>query len=76
MPHEFRTTAVHPLHTQEDLIATGKMAHGASLFVLQRFVNGQLLDPSFSAVATPFGDVDLAAAQSVLISLGVNCTIR
>ena len=76
IPHEFRTTAVHPLHTQEDLIATGKMAHGTSLFVLQRFVNGQLLDPTFSAVATPFDDVDLAAAQSVLISLGVNCTIR
>ena len=75
-PHEFRTTAVHPLHTPEDLVAIGKMAMGADRFVLQRFVNRRLLDPSFSQIALPFEEHELVSIQSTLLSLGVACVVR
>ena len=74
--YEFRTTAVRPLHTPEDLVATGKMAMGADGFVLQRFVNGRLLDPSFSKAAVPFEETELDAVCTSLQAHGVNCIVR
>ena len=76
LPHEFRTTAVRPIHTSEDLLATGRLALGADRFVLQRFVNGNLFDPSFSEVAVAFGESELESVRDALRSLGVNCDIR
>jgi len=74
--HEFRTTAVRPLHTPEDLVATGRLAMGGACFVLQRFVNGDLLDPDFAEAAQPFEDVELENVRSELESTGVSCRIR
>jgi len=76
IPHEIRTTAVKPLHTLSDLLAIGQMAQKAYQFVLQRFVNGRLLNTNFSKIATPFSDTELESIKLILEDRGIHCIIR
>ena len=74
--HEFRTTAVRPLHTRDDLLQIGEMLRGADRLVLQRFVSGRLLDPAFARVARPFSEEELQAIRVILLSRGIECVVR
>ena len=52
IPHEFRTTVLHPYHTPEDLAAIGRWLSGTERYFIQQFVDsgdllgeGQALSP-------------------------------
>ena len=51
VPHEFRTTVVHPLHTVESIAAAAEMIIGCDAYFLQGFVDsGNLIGQNVSAV--------------------------
>ncbi len=76
LPHEVRTTTVHPLHTAEVLVQMGRMARGADRYVLQTFVNGDLLSRTFSETARPVPSEVLRQVQCRLQSEGICCEVR
>ncbi len=79
VPYEFRTTAVRPLHTMADLVEMGQWVSPTTpqgRFILQPFVNGNLLDPDFSKRAVPFSRSELDDVKSQLQVQGVRCSIR
>jgi len=48
--HEFRTTLVKPLHTQQDMISIGRWLRGAKRYFLQQFVDsGDLIGSGMEA---------------------------
>jgi pyruvate formate lyase activating enzyme len=47
IPHEFRTTCVAPLVTEETIRRIALRIHGANRYVLQRCRGGRVLDPAF-----------------------------
>lgn len=47
IPHEFRTTCVAPLVTEETVRRMARRIHGARRYVLQRCRGGRVLDPTF-----------------------------
>ena len=45
LPHEFRTTVLHPYHAEEDLATIGQWLSGTKQYYIQQFVDsGDLLD--------------------------------
>jgi pyruvate formate lyase activating enzyme len=47
LPHEFRTTCVHPLVTPETLLSMARTIRGAQRLALQRCRGEKVLDPGF-----------------------------
>jgi pyruvate formate lyase activating enzyme len=47
IPHEFRTTCVAPLVTEETVMQIARCIRGAQKYVLQRCHGGRVLDPTF-----------------------------
>jgi pyruvate formate lyase activating enzyme len=43
--YEFRTTVVPSIHTEENILEIGKWLEGSKKYVLQRYVEGKILDP-------------------------------
>ena len=65
LPHEFRTTVLHPYHTRSDLAAIGQWLSGTKQYFIQQFVDsgdllgeGQALSPdemqSLLQAVTPY----------------------
>ncbi len=46
-PYEFRTTCARPMVTPDVIEGIGRRIKGAQLYILQPFVNGDILDPDF-----------------------------
>lgn len=50
--YEFRTTLVHPLHTESDMAAIGQWLQGAKRYFLQQFIDsGDLIGQGLQAMA-------------------------
>jgi len=57
--YEFRTTIAQSLLTEKDVEKIGELIHGASRYVLQRFVPSKTLDPAYLSKKTwPDGELE------------------
>ncbi len=64
LPHEFRTTAVKPLHTPEDFEAIGRWLAGTERYFIQSFVDsGDVLGEGMSAFRREELEALLAAVR-------------
>ncbi len=64
VPHEFRTTAVKPLHTPEDFDAIGRWLRGTEKYFIQSFVDsGDILEEGMEAFSREELEELLAAVR-------------
>ena len=73
--HEFRTTVVEGLISEENIINIGKNLVGKSPYFIQNFVKSQHLDKAFGD-RVGFSDVKLARVAKELQNLGINIELR
>ncbi|MFO7964157.1 MAG: anaerobic ribonucleoside-triphosphate reductase activating protein [Desulfobacterales bacterium] len=77
VPYEFRTTCVRPFVDDAIMDRITYLIQGADLYVLQRFVNGDVLLPEFfSGTNHSFGDSELSHLKCIAESRVGTCLIR
>lgn len=75
LDHEFRTTAIKPWLSQEDLLTCGLWVRGARRYFLQPFMAHQAWLPDFQEMES-YSPAELLAIRERLLHLGVNCLVR
>ncbi len=73
--YEFRTTVVKSQLSKKDLIEISKTIKGAKLYVLQKFVPSQTLDPSFSKKKT-YTDSEFKELRKEIKNYVERCIVR
>ena len=77
LPHEFRTTCLHPFVDASIVARIATLIKGADLYVLQQFKNGTVLDPGFIKEKTSrLGDKDLLDFQAIAAPFVARCIVR
>ena len=83
--YEFRTTVMKELHSEKEFRAIAEWIKGCSAYYLQSYrpaetLLGHMMDDDFKAsfptVFTPYTNEELKGIRDMLISLGVNTTLR
>ena len=83
--YEFRTTVMKELHSEKEFREIAEWIKGCSAYYLQSFrpaetLLGHMMDDDFKAsfptVFTPYTNEELKGIRDMLISLGVNTTLR
>lgn len=74
--HEFRTTCVAPLVSDQDLLEVAGQLEASERFVLQRYQPTGALDEDFATQAAPLSESDLETAQARLSARGLTCLVR
>lgn len=73
--HEFRTTVVDSLLTEEDIVAIGNLVEGADRYILQKFIPSKCLDSSYVEEIAP-SDEKLAHLVERLSGMVGECYVR
>ena len=83
--YEFRTTVMKELHSEKEFREIAEWIKGCSAYYLQSYrpaetLLGHMMDDDFKAsfptVFTPYTNEELKGIRDMLISLGVNTTLR
>lgn len=73
--YEFRTTVIESQLSKEDILEIGKLINGAKLYVLQRFVSSNILDPKFLNETT-YSNGNFEILQDALKNFVDQCEVR
>lgn len=74
IPYEFRTTMIHPYHTQESFASMLRLISWAQQYVLQSYRPDKTLDPTFDGYA--YTEKEMAAFQQQAQHYVQYCSIR
>jgi pyruvate formate lyase activating enzyme len=75
VPHEFRTTIIKSLTSQEDILAIAKGIQGAEKYYLQKFVPTKILNPQLKRKVT-YSDSDFEEFKKIVEPYVKSCEIR
>lgn len=73
--YEFRTTVIESQLSKEDILEIGKLINGAKLYVLQRFVSSNILDPKLLNETT-YSNGNFEILQDALKNFVDQCKVR
>jgi pyruvate formate lyase activating enzyme len=77
LPHEFRTTCVHPLVTPEIVASMARTIRGAQRLALQRCRGARVLDPAFfQKKGRPLGEEDILRLRDIAAPWVKRCVLR